>query len=128
MGQLEIFFMRYFFLYWDNSKSSLFNTNSYWQKDNLLTAVSVYSLKFLRQRKLKYKKKLDKSFLWNIHEFAVSRPQKVEKYEPFLITSIRDINRNSYWSRFWWNLVLLQKHSSGDVLTKTKKICKIQRS
>ena len=30
----------------------------------------------IKQRKLKYKKNFDKRFLRNIHEFAVSRPQK----------------------------------------------------
>ena len=67
-----------------------------------------------KQRKLKYKKNYD-SFHRNIHEFAVSRPQKKpqkkqtkktkkeekEKCKSFLLTSIRDINRNSYWNRFY---------------------------
>ena len=60
--------MRYFFLYWYNSK-----------------AASVYSLKFIREKKLKYKKNFDKSFHRNIHKFALSRHQKTEKYEPLLI-------------------------------------------
>ena len=30
----------------------------------------------IKQRKLNYKKNFDKRFLRNIHEFAVSRPQK----------------------------------------------------
>ena len=33
----------------------------------------------IKQRKLKYKKNFDKRFLKNIHEFAVSRPQKKQK-------------------------------------------------
>ena len=50
----------------------------------------------IKQRKLKYKKNFDKRFHRNIHEFAVSRPQKKkkkEKFKSFLLTSIRDINR-----------------------------------
>ena len=44
----------------------------------------------IKQRKLKYKKNFDKRFHRNIHEFAVSRPQKKKS---FLVVSIRDINR-----------------------------------
>ena len=33
----------------------------------------------IKQRKLKYKKNFDKRFHINIHEFAVSRPQKKKK-------------------------------------------------
>ena len=51
----------------------------------------------IKQRKLKHKKNFDKRFHRNIHEFAVSRPQKKkkkkEKFKSFLLTSIRDINR-----------------------------------
>ena len=61
----------------------------------------------IKQRKLKYKKNFDKSFHRNIHEFAVSRPQKKEKekkekekFKSSLLTSIRDINGKSYWNRF----------------------------
>ena len=59
-----------------------------------------------KQRKLKYKKNFNKSFHRNIHEFSVGRPQKKKKRKKkkrkkekckssFLLTSIRDINRNS---------------------------------
>ena len=56
----------------------------------------------IKQRKLKYKKNFGKRFHRNSHEFAVSRPQKKkkEKFKSFLLTSIRDINRKSYWNRF----------------------------
>ena len=37
----------------------------------------------IKQRKLKYKKNFNKSFHRNIHEFAVSRPQKKESANPF---------------------------------------------
>ena len=53
----------------------------------------------IKQGKLKYKKNFDKRFHRNIHEFAVSRPQK-KKFKSFLLTSIRDINRKSYGNRF----------------------------
>ena len=79
----------------------------------------------IKQRKLKYKKNFDKRFHRNIHEFGVSRPQeKKEKFKSFLATSIRDVNRKSYWNRFWLNPVLFQKYSSGDVLKKRKKFAK----
>ena len=65
-----------------------------------LKTLSVYSLELRRQRKLKYKKNFNKRFHRNIHEFTVSRPQKTEKYETFLIINIRDINRNSYRNLF----------------------------
>ena len=61
----------------------------------------------IKQRKLKYKKNFDKRFHRNFHEFTISRPQKnkenkkKEKFKSFLLTSIRDINRKSYWNRFW---------------------------
>ena len=47
----------------------------------------------IKQRKLKYKKNFHKRFHRNIHEFAVSRPQKKkkEKCKSFLLTSIRNI-------------------------------------
>ena len=35
----------------------------------------------IKQRKLKYEKNFDKRFHGNIHEFAVSRPQKEKKKE-----------------------------------------------
>ena len=77
----------------------------------------------IKQRKLKYKKNFDKRFHRNIHEFAVSRPikKKERKIRILLVTSIRDINRKSYWNRFWLNPVLFQKYSSGDVLKKNVK-------
>ena len=58
----------------------------------------------IKQEKLKNKKNYN-SFHRNIQEFAVNRPQKKkkekkEKCKSFLLTSIRDINRNSYWNRF----------------------------
>ena len=55
----------------------------------------MYSLKFKRQRKFqeKYKKNFDKIFHRKIHEYVLNAPQKTEMYKPFLITSIRDINR-----------------------------------
>ena len=75
----------------------------------------------IKQRKLKYKKNFDKRFHRNIHEFAVSRPQK-KKFKSFLLTSIRDINRKSYWSRFWLNPVLFQRDSSEDVKKNVKNL------
>ena len=83
----------------------------------------------IKQRKLKYKKNFDKRFHKNIHEFAVSRPQKKKnkkkgKLKFFLLTSIRDINRKSYWNRFGLNPVLFQKHSSETLLKKRKKFAK----
>ena len=80
----------------------------------------------IKQRKLKYKKNFDKRFHRNIHEFAVSRPQKEKKkgLNSFLLTSIRNINRKSYGNRFSLNPVLFQKHSSGDVLKKREKFAK----
>ena len=75
----------------------------------------------IKQRKLKYKKNFDKRIHRNIHEFAVTRPQKKkkEKFKSLLLTSIRDINKKSNWNRFWLNPVLFQKHSSRNVLKKT---------
>ena len=79
----------------------------------------------IKQKKLKYKKNFDKRLHRKIHEIAVNRPQKKKKMlKSFLLTSIRDINRKSYWNRFWWNAVLFQKHLSGDVLKKCKKSAK----
>ena len=81
----------------------------------------------IEQRKLKYKKNFDKRFHRNIHEFAVYRPQKKKKkFKSFLLTSITDINRKSYWNGFWLNPVLFWKHSSRDVLKKNVK--KMQNS
>ena len=80
----------------------------------------------IKQKKLKYKKIFDKRFHRNIHESAVSRPQnkKKEKFKSFLLTSIRDINRKSYWNRFTLNPVLFQKHSPETLLKKCKKFAK----
>ena len=48
----------------------------------------------IKQRKLKHKKNFDKRFHTNIHEFAVSRPQKKKKESPSpLLETLTDINR-----------------------------------
>ena len=44
----------------------------------------------IKQRKLKYKKNFHKRLHRNIHEFAVSRPQK-KSTNPFLLISVRNI-------------------------------------
>ena len=112
------------FLYWDNSKSSLFQHQTAIERKSIcFKAVSLYSLKFKRQRKLKYKKNIGKSFHRNIHEFPVSRPQETEKYGP-LITSAKDFNRNSYWSCFC-EIQWISRSIRPDVfLEKRKKFAK----
>ena len=92
LGELQIIFMRYFFVHvsiWDNLKVENFQHQAAIEKkkkDNLLQkAVSLHSLKFKWQRKRKYQKNFDKSFYINLYKFAVSRSQKKER------------STNSFW-------------------------------
>ena len=106
-------------------------SNSYWKnkKNNLLEAFSLHLLKLRRQRKLKYHKSFGKSFHRSFHEFTMSRSQKRKKWKVLLITSVRNINSNSYSHHFYGNPVLLQKQPSRVVPKKMgpKLFCKTHR-